>query len=441
MTCSVLVLGAGPCGLSVALEARRTALAATLVEREAQVGGLARTFSRDGFQMDLSIHRVQDRDLGQALQDLRRVAPKSIHLHLQGRRLTYPPGPRTLLELPMTQLARAAASLLRSRLTARAISDPSYRDWFVARYGAVLHGQVVQPLMLKQWGISTDQIDVALAHHRRLSLRPGRGVPSHFLHGSQGADVLMQQVAWRSGAGLLLGRAVVRVRHAAGRVQDVELSDGTRLPVETLVSTIPLPLLVRCLDPPLPQTFESLARVLRYRALVVVGLMLRRERVGVDHVTYFPEARYPFTRTFEPKNASRSMAPSGRTLIGFELPCFEGDALWRTGDEELRRRMAGFGSDVGFDPGEVEGAMVVRVPQAYPLYDLGFEARVGALLQTLHGQLSNLFLVGRNALFRLDNMHHAFAMGRDVARHVAAGGDAASWHAGLKRYEQLSYID
>ena len=57
---------------------------------------------------------------------------------------------------------------------------------------------------------------------------------------------------------------------------------------------------------------------------------------------------------------------------------------------------------------------MVRVREAYPLYERDHRQRVDALVRWCHHELDNCFLVGRNSLFRLDNMHHAISMGVDL---------------------------
>jgi hypothetical protein len=58
-----------------------------------------------------------------------------------------------------------------------------------------------------------------------------------------------------------------------------------------------------------------------------------------------------------------------------------------------------------------------------------------------HHELDNCFLVGRNSLFRLDNMHHAISMGADLGRQLARGLRGPGWQRRLARYADLSYID
>ena len=53
----VLILGAGPAGLTAAYELGRANVACIILEREAEVGGLAKTIEHRGFRFDLGGHR------------------------------------------------------------------------------------------------------------------------------------------------------------------------------------------------------------------------------------------------------------------------------------------------------------------------------------------------------------------------------------------------
>ena len=467
-----IILGAGPCGLAAGLELAEHGARPLLVEREAQVGGLCRTWRHGPHAVDLSIHRLQSDEAGLAqgagrpqrlaelfAGQLHRVPRKTIHLALEGRRLPYPLRASSLARLPRTRLARAAAEILRLRLVRPPSRGRNYREWLEEHLGKELYRWITGPLMEKQWGVPGEALDPELATTRRLSvswadLLAGlplvgrlftRGIPVDFLYGRHGVGGLMELLAQRlrdRGGNLCLGHYPTTVEHRAGRITRLLLhGQTTALPVSRLVSTIPLPALVELLRPRPPAEILHIARRLRFRDMMVVALVLDRERVSRDHVTYYPERRFPFSRTFESKNASPYMSPPHSTVLGLELAVDAGDERWLAEDDDLISEMAGFGPQVGFDPKELRGGFVFRVPEAYPLYELGHRHRANQVLGWLHRHLGNLFVVGRNGLFRLDNMNHALAMGFDLGQHLLRGRGSLTWHRLLGRYAGISYID
>src|SRR4051794_613513 len=93
----VLVLGAGPAGLTAALHLVRRGRRVTVLEREDLVGGLARTEERDGFRFDLGGHRFFTKHpevqalWEEILGDDLLLRPRLSRIRYGGRVFAYPP--------------------------------------------------------------------------------------------------------------------------------------------------------------------------------------------------------------------------------------------------------------------------------------------------------------------------------------------------------------
>ena len=83
---------------------------------------------------------------------------------------------------------------------------------------------------------------------------------------------------------------------------------------EAFVSTIPLTQLIQALQPHAPAEVRATAARM-HRDLVIVAVVLDRERATDRTWIYFPENDIPFGRLHEPKNWSAAMAPPGATLL------------------------------------------------------------------------------------------------------------------------------
>jgi protoporphyrinogen oxidase len=113
--------------------------------------------------------------------------------------------------------------------------------------------------------------------------------------------------------------------------------------------------------------------------------------------------------------------------------CFRGDATWSASDAELIETTAGYLEKLGFiHRREVRDGMVVRIPAAYPLFEVGYQERSRILCDYLE-RFENLQVAGRGGLFRYYNTDQAIAsglaaaealLGRDTQMRaaVAAGG-------------------
>jgi protoporphyrinogen oxidase len=229
---------------------------------------------------------------------------------------------------------------------------------------------------------------------------------------------------------------VVHIHHDGRRIEGVSVRQGERvhdLPGEAFLSTIPLTQVIQALTPHAPAEVRAAAARLRYRDLVIVTVMLNRERATDQTWSYFPGKDIPFGRLHEPTNWSAAMAPPGCTLLVTEHFCFRGDVTWSASDAELIDTTAGYLEKLGFiHRREVRGGMVVRLPAAYPLFEVGYQERSQVLSDYLD-RFENLQVAGRGGLFRYYNTDQAMAsglaaaealLGRDTHMRaaVAAGG-------------------
>ncbi len=212
---------------------------------------------------------------------------------------------------------------------------------------------------------------------------------------------------------LLLGRRVVGV--------DVEahvatLDDGTRIGYEQLVSTAPLPELVRLVGEAAPPAVRAAAAGLRRVSVRCVNLGIGRADVTDKHWIYYPEDTV-FHRIFVQGNASPFCSPPGGTGLTCEITYSEHKPLPCDGDDLVRlcvddcRRVGLLRAD---DP--VWVANQVDLPYAYVVYDHARAARV----ETIRAWLleHDILLAGRYSEWAYYNSDHAFLAGRTAAEAV-----------------------
>jgi UDP-galactopyranose mutase len=151
-----------------------------------------------------------------------------------------------------------------------------------------------------------------------------------------------------------------------------------------------------------------------------VYLFLNRNRVSSDHWLYFPDKDIVFNRAVEFSNWSELMCPKGKTSICFDITTFDGDAVDQMDDAALTRRTIHDAARIGFiDPGDVGSSLVVRVPYAYPFYDLGYKEKIRRVVAFLEDE--HTYLLGRTGIFRYNNSDNSIEMGFELAEHLLAG--------------------
>ncbi len=447
----ILVLGAGFAGLAAAHTLTAAGRETLVLEAGPVVGGLSRTEIFGEFRFDLGGHRFFTHDkevadlvarlMGDELIDV----PRSSKILLRGRYVDYPLRPRNALAAlgPATAL-RVLADWATEQL--RGIAgrgdDVSLEDWVVRRFGRTLFTIYFKEYSEKVWGLPCERISVGWVARRIEGLSLGKAVRDAFTREHRGTVAsLLDRFAYpRLGIGRVGDRfaedlvprgrvfrntRVTRVRHEAGRVRDViaETPDGERtFAAGDVVSTIPLPSLARLLEPaPAPAVLRA-ASALGFRDLLLVAVAVDSPFVTDQTWIYLPDRSIPFGRIHEPKNWSRAMAPPEHSLVVAEYFCFRGDEIWESSDERLAQLTVAGLERLGFiRPRQVIGTRVVRVPAAYPLFEVGYEHHAAAVREGL-ARIDGLFVAGRSGCFAYQNMDHAIRSGIDTARQLLAAG-------------------
>ncbi|MGY4709929.1 FAD-dependent oxidoreductase [Mycolicibacterium sp. CBM1] len=178
----VLVIGAGPTGLSVADACTKAGASVAVVERSAHVGGLARAANVAGNEIDLGGHRLiaatpdqrrewtelSDRLGGVPLCEISRRSG----ILRDGYVVGYPFDWRQFRDsLPWRVRARGAASLIVRKMTAPARAEQTLDQWVKDRYGTYLAEKFMAPHARKVFGIEPSKIPATWAAQRILTPR------------------------------------------------------------------------------------------------------------------------------------------------------------------------------------------------------------------------------------------------------------------------------
>ena len=122
------------------------------------------------------------------------------------------------------------------------------------------------------------------------------------------------------------------------------------------------------------------------------------------------------------------MVPAAtKACVAREYFSFAGDDLWTMNDEELVDLAAGELEQLGLAPREkIERGYAVRVPKAYPMYDVDYAERVETIRAWLDG-IENLQQVGRNGLHRYNNSDHSMLTAIRAVENITAGTSHNIW--------------
>ena len=446
----VAVLGAGPAGLTAAYRLAQRHVPVVVFEAEGEVGGLARTVLRDGYRFDLGGHRFftkseEVEDLWEELlgEELL-VRPRLSRIYWRGRFIEYPLRPGDVFaKVGPFELARSLASYARARLAGRG-AEESYEEWVTSRFGRRLFELFFKTYTEKVWGVGTDELRAEWAAQRIADLSPisalraalpGGGEPpksliEEFRYPRLGPGQMWEEMARRverAGGEIRLGSAVEALEHEDGRLAGVR-AGGERVEVSAAISSIPLRTAVGVAEPAAPPEVTAAAAGLRYRDFLTVALPIEGEPPFPDNWVYVHDPRVRVGRIQNFAAWSPWMTPEpGRSCLGLEYFCFEGDDLWAADDEELvslgREEVAALGL---VEPERMTGGHVVRVAKAYPVYDAEYAERVERIRGWLDG-FSNLQQVGRNVLHRYNNSDHSMLTAMRAVENLCDGAGHDVW--------------
>ncbi|MBI3361285.1 MAG: NAD(P)/FAD-dependent oxidoreductase, partial [Chloroflexi bacterium] len=432
---SVIVIGAGPAGLTAAWELVKRGHRPIVLEKYHTVGGIARTEEYKGYRFDIGGHRFFTKvpevnelwHTWMGPEFLRR--PRLSRIFYDGKFFHYPL--RAFNALANMGIVRSFAIVL-SYIQFQIFPYPTeenFEQWVTNRFGRQLYEIFFKTYTEKVWGIPCTEIRAEWAAQRikglslpaaiKNALFKPRGeviktLIEEFEYPAHGPG-MMWEYATRAvegkGGEVRLGCDVVRVVRDGWRVTAVAVSNAGEektIPGDYVISSMPLAELICKLDPPAPPGVIDAARRLSYRDFLTVVLIVNRPHLFEDNWIYIhsPEVKVGRVQNF--KNWSPHMVPDPNTSsLGLEYFCTEGDALWRMPDADLidlGKREAG---QIGLArAADVIDGVVVRQQKAYPVYDSEYAGHLETI-KTFLADFENFQTVGRNGLHKYNNQDHS----------------------------------
>jgi len=452
----VVIIGAGPAGLTAAYMLTKRGRPSTVLEADTVVGGISRTVYRDGWRFDIGGHRFFTKvkpveDLWHEIlpgEDFM-TRPRLSRIYYNGKLFDYPLKPfNALMGLGLVEALLCLLSYGWARI--RPPKDQTtFEGWVAGRFGYRLYRIFFKTYTEKLWGVPATEIKADWAAQRIKNLSLMKAVANAVLPKRKSTDVTSlidefkypkhgpgmmweraRELVEAHGTKVVLGATVTRVHHDGGRAVAVtSVTDGvpTRYDATHVISSMPLSALVRAMEPTAPPEVLAAADGLRYRDFLTVALIVPEDAGFPDNWIYVHSPDVKLGRIQNFGAWSPHMVKEGRTCLGLEYFVFEGDDVWSTADDELVEMGKQELHTLGLvDRSKVEAGYVVRMPKAYPMYDDRYKANVATIRSWLDANVPNVFPVGRNGMHKYNNQDHSMYTAMLAVENIF-GADHDTW--------------
>lgn len=438
----ILIVGAGLAGLSTAYHLSETSY--RLYEREMEVGGLCRSYRKDGFTFDYTGHLLHFRQ-PQIKALVERLLAGKLQKHT---RKSFIYSHRTYTEYPFQvnthglppEVVRDCLMGFIATLTTPAAAVPSndrsFKQWILDNLGEGMARHFMVPFNEKLWQVPLDELtsdwvswlvpkpelkdvisgalgikDKAFGYNPSFQYPATDGIrvlPESFLPGitglHQGWELMEVETKRR--------RAVFKHR-ASG--------DTRTEHYESLVSTIPVPeLMRRC--PDMPTHLKEGAEGLRWVSVYNLNMAVGREQVSDKHWLYFPEPEYPFYRIGFPMNFSPALGRSGCSSMYVEMSHRPSEQ--HSHEELLSRARSGMErAGILRSEDEIVVADVKDLRYAYVYFDRHRARALPTMLAELERR--GIYSIGRYGAWEHTSMEDAIGQGKQLAERLQARGAEA----------------
>lgn len=436
---TLAIIGGGPAGLSAAywMQKHSNLHHVIVVEESDKVGGISRTESYKNFRFDIGGHRFVTR-VGRVEALWKEVMPepflrrtRQTRIFFRGKYFDYPLRLfNALKNMGIYESALILASYAKWNFMPHK-EEENFQQWITNRFGGRLFWYFFRPYTQKVWGKQFKAIraDWAIQRIRNMSLRKAvvralsgshetSNIVESFDYPRLGPGMMWEAFRDRiedKGGEIWMNSVATRVHREGNLVTAIEVEsvqDGetvtTRLEADHFISSMPISTMILGMVPPAPPAIQAAAKRLRYRAFMVVALIVDGPDPFPDNWIYIHDPEVKAARIQNFRSWSEDMVPeAGKSSIGMEYFCEEGDEMWSADDADLIKLAAKEIEMLGLaKAASVKDGAVIRQHKAYPVYDDEYREALNMIRGWL-SDMSNLQVVGRNGMHSYNNMDHS----------------------------------
>ena len=319
-----VILGAGIAGLAFASAAGKADSA--IFEKESYYGGLCHSFEVDGFYFDMAVH-LSFTKIPEARAFFDRtpyLAHEPVAYNYYASHWLKHPAIFNLAKLPSADKADFIQSFVEERYKGEI---GNYEDWLRASYGKVFTEKLYNVYTKEYWTVDSKELSTGWIGPR-VNLPDFRKILEGAFEAETGNDYYAAEMRYpkagrfktflrplAENADIRYGKEAVRL-DAAGK--KIYFSDGTAVRYENLISSIPLPELVRLMDN-VPPGIKEQAGKLKASKISIVSVGFCRPDIPKWLWFYIYDKEILAARVNSPSMKSPANVPDGFSSLQFEI--------------------------------------------------------------------------------------------------------------------------
>jgi protoporphyrinogen oxidase len=407
-----------------------------ILEKEEAVGGLCRSKTDEGFTYDIGGSHVLFSRNKETMKWIEKMLGENVEstvrntkVFFKGRYVKYP-FENGLHQLPVEDNFECLKGYIESyyaRQTGESPRPQNFEQWMYYRFGKGITEKYLLPYNEKIWKIGAKEMGLKWIEGRIPDppiediVKSSLGIETegykhqlNFLYPRTGGiQALTDRIAESCGS----TRTGFQVRQISKEGDEFLVSDSeSQRSYSKLVSTIPLPYLIKCLEDT-PKEVERAAGELQYNSLISVFLGMSSPKTKDYSWVYFPDEDSLFHRVSFPSNYSPKVAPKGHCSLLAEITCHKGDKIWRMSDKELvEHAVERLDKLEVIRKGDVVFSDVSRMTPAYIIYDLEFEKNIETVRDFVKEQ--GIEICGRFGEFQYLNMDSCIEKAISLAKRI-----------------------
>lgn len=384
-----------------------------IIEKSSRPGGLMQSITEDGFTFDLSGGHILFSKKSEIMDFMLSVLGDNVcqrtrnaKISYNGRLIKYP-FENGLSDLSKEENFECISDFIKAYMQNHGIRAFDFAEYLRITYGNAISEKYLIPYNEKIWKYPLNKMSADWCEERMPQptidsvLKASFGIKSegythqlHFYYPRVGGIEAFIQ-ALSKDKNIKCDQEITHIEKKDNKNMWSVCTDDNLYLFDDIVSTMPLPVLVNCLDD-VPLKVKIAAKNLKYNSLITVMIGVNKSISPYSWV-YFPGKLELYHRTNLVSNFSNQVAPDGHGALIYEITCHEEDKIYNLPDNEILEMIFGEYLDVVY-------SKVHRTKYAYVIYDLDYQKNISIIKSFLRER--EIKTLGRFAEWEYYNMDH-----------------------------------